>query len=109
MTEEENGTDEDVANGTRERSIDVTDLFNVFLEEDDPQTTHMVLFRVAEIILNRSPGRHTQDLLKALLKAGDSAVRSRLELDPDLVDDHERRFERRKRQAYDVAASIQDF
>ena len=68
----------------------------------------MVLFRVAEIVLNRAPGRPTQELLKMLAKAGDSAARARLELDPDLSAQHDRRFESRKVRAYDIAASIQE-
>lgn len=103
---DEGEEDEDL--DIRQRTIDVTDLFETFLEEDDPQTTHMVLFRVAEIVLNRAPGRLTQDLMKMLLKAGDSAARARLELDPDLASRHDRRFERRKLQAYEIAASIQE-
>lgn len=93
----------------REKEIDLSLLFETFLEEEDPQTTHMVLFRVCEILLNRSPGRLTQDLLKSLVKAGDAASRARLELDPDLSAQHESRFEQRKIKAYEIAASAQEF
>lgn len=86
------------------REISHADARWFFLDDDDPQTDLMLMFRAIERIIHLSPDWQSVTALKVLYKAMNYAVQARTALDSDERAGHEDAVEKMLERAWFLAA-----